>query len=261
HLIELKASNITAEGFSKSGGGLFSTQTVKVIEITKLAEDHGDTTVAYESFEQNNIVLIDEGHRGINGMQWKRRRDWLSERGFAIEYSATFGQAVSTAGARERKSLIEEYGKAILFDYSYKYFYQDGFGKDYRILNLPSDEDAVALHKYLVASLLSFYQQKLIWQENRKVAHDVFLIDNPLWVFVGGRVYTGYSESEATDIWRIIYFYQEFVENASRSIDIIGQILSATDGLVDKGNRSIFRNSFGYLRSANRSADQIFRDI
>ncbi len=261
HLTELKASNISVEGFSKSGGGLFSAQTVKVIEITKMAEDHGDTTVAYESFEQNNIVLIDEGHRGINGKQWKRRRDWLSERGFAIEYSATFGQAVSTASSRERKSLITEYGKAILFDYSYKYFYHDGYGKDYRILNLPSDEDAVALHKYLVGSLLSFYQQKLIWQVNQKIALEVFLIDNPLWVFVGGRVYVGYSKSEATDIWRIIYFYQEFVENASRSVDIIGQILSAADGLVDKGNRSIFRNSFEYLQSTNLSAEQIYQDI
>ena len=33
-------------------------------------------------------------------------------------------------------NLLEEYSKAVIFDYSYKYFYHDGYGKDYNILNL-----------------------------------------------------------------------------------------------------------------------------
>lgn len=261
HLEELKLSDISAEGFTKSGGGLFSAQTVKVIEITKLAEEHGDATVAYESFEQNNVVLIDEGHRGINGAQWKRRRDWLSEQGFAIEYSATFGQAVSTAVKKERISLIEEYGKSILFDYSYKYFYKDGYGKDYRILNLPTDQDAVVLHKYLIGSLLSFYQQKLIWQDNQKTAGDIFLIDNPLWVFVGGTVTQSLSKKNASDIMQVLSFYQRFIEDPKQSISIIHQILSATDGLVDKSNHSIFRNSFEYLHETLLDAQAVYQDI
>ena len=39
------------------------------------------------------------------------------------------------SGAKQ-KALIDEYGKATLFDYSYRYFYNDGYGKDYQILNL-----------------------------------------------------------------------------------------------------------------------------
>jgi len=31
------------------------------------------------------------------------------------------------------------YAKSILFDYGYRYFYEDGYGKDYRIFNLPAD--------------------------------------------------------------------------------------------------------------------------
>ena len=30
-------------------------------------------------------------------------------------------------------SLTAEYGKAIAFDYSYRHFYNDGYGKDFRI--------------------------------------------------------------------------------------------------------------------------------
>lgn len=35
----------------------------------------------------------------------------------------------------------EVYGKSILFDYSYKFFYEDGYGKESLILNLNPEED------------------------------------------------------------------------------------------------------------------------
>jgi len=46
----------------------------------------------------------------------------------------------------------------VLFDYSYKYFYRDGFGKDYRILNLPTTATRKA-RLYLTACLMAYYQQ------------------------------------------------------------------------------------------------------
>ncbi|MBE0981329.1 type III restriction endonuclease subunit R, partial [Escherichia coli] len=57
----------------------------------------GDKTVAVEAFEGNNLVLIDEGHKGTGSAAgaWMRRRDKLTRDGFAFEYSATFGQAVA----------------------------------------------------------------------------------------------------------------------------------------------------------------------
>jgi len=60
----------------------------------------------------------------------------LCERGFTFEYSATFQQAVAAA---KNESFENAYAKCVLFDYSYRYFYEDGFGKDYQILNLPRD--------------------------------------------------------------------------------------------------------------------------
>ena len=261
HLIELEESSIPCEMFDKAGGRMYAQSTVKVLEITKLADEMGDTTVAYESFEQNNLVLIDEGHRGVTGEQWKRRRDWLSTKGLAIEYSATFGQAVSTATrVADRKSLIEEYGKSILFDYSYKYFYKDGYGKDYRILNLPTDENELVLHKYLVGSLLSFYQQQIIWQNNPET-NDVYLIENPLWIFVGGTVTKSLSKKNASDIVQILQFFNRFISNPQESVLIIADILKGEDGLVDKDNQSIYKGYFEYLHETRMNAANVYRDI
>ena len=58
-----------------------------------------------------------------------RIRNALCEKGFSFEYSATFGQAVKV-----KPKLTELYARSTLFDYSYRHFYFDGFGKDYQIL-------------------------------------------------------------------------------------------------------------------------------
>ena len=62
-------------------------------------------------------------------------------------------------------------------------FYEDGFGKDYQILNLPKsfEEDQVV---YITACLLKFYQQLRIYEEEAK-AFEPFNLEKPLWVFVG----------------------------------------------------------------------------
>lgn len=78
----------------------------------------GDKTVAVDAFEGNNLVLIDEGHRGVAAGEegaWMRFRNALCEQGFSFESSATFGQAV-----KGNKALTEPYAKSILFDYSYR---------------------------------------------------------------------------------------------------------------------------------------------
>ena len=52
---------------------------------------------AVEAFEGDNLVIVDEGHRGVAGEDWKGKRDRLCAQGFSYEYSATFGQAVRAA--------------------------------------------------------------------------------------------------------------------------------------------------------------------
>ena len=139
HLKEFEANGLDAEMFREESKNLFEQDIIEVLEISKLKEQKGETTFAVDSFGDDNLVFIDEGHRGAKGDEWKTNRDALSANGFAFEYSATFGQAIGSATAKKRDELTQEYAKSILFDYSYKYFKNDGFGKDYTILNLKEE--------------------------------------------------------------------------------------------------------------------------
>lgn len=75
HLAELEASDILATPFSKDSGTLHNNQYVLVTEVTKLSAKDGDQTVNVKAFEDNNLVFIDEGHRGTSGDSWKPLRD------------------------------------------------------------------------------------------------------------------------------------------------------------------------------------------
>ena len=112
HLKEFAQSGMEAELFDKTGGSLFAGQKIEIIDIHKLEETSGNKTVAVEAFEGNNLVLVDEGHRGAGGTEWKDKRNRLCESGFSFEYSATFGQAVHALSGAKQKVLIDEYGKA-----------------------------------------------------------------------------------------------------------------------------------------------------
>lgn len=262
HLEEFEQSDIKAGLFSKSSGGLFSGTEVEILEITKLSEESGDKTVAVEAFETNNLVLVDEGHTGASGDKWKDFRDTLSETGFAFEYSATFGQAINAATGVKQKALEQEYAKSIIFDYSYKYFYADGYGKEYKILNLNDNSNAIFVRKYLTANLLSFYQQQLIFAENEKTANQ-FLLAKPLWVFVGGSVNAVRTVQGklTSDVLEIIYFITDFVKNKEQAISDISDVLSGNAGLLDNKGNPIFYNSFGYLLTNSRDESQIYVDI
>src|SRR5690554_3676366 len=261
HLVEFALSNLQASRFSKNSGGMFTGNEIDVLEITKLAEESGDKTVAVDSFETDNLVLIDEGHGGMSGDSWKQYRDRLSETGFAFEYSATFGQAISAASGKKKETFTQEYAKSILFDYSYKYFYEDGYGKDYRIMNLKQD-DAGYKRLYLTANLLSFYQQQLIFKEQKLALRD-FLLHKPLWIFVGGKVNAVRTEKgkQVSDVLEIIYFLSDFLKNSAESIRQIEAVIENEAGLVDKNGFSIFETSFSYLESQNLSAGDIFIGI
>lgn len=260
HLKEFNESNMDAEIFSKSSGSMFSGDLVEIIEISKLSEESGDKTVAVDSFETNNLVLIDEGHRGAGGDEWKQRRDALSENGFAFEYSATFGQAISAASGSKKDDLLHEYSKAILFDYSYKFFYNDGYGKDYKILNIKDDSNDEYSRKYLTACLLGYYQQQLIFSENSSQM-ETYRLEKPLWIFVGGSVTKSLNKKEASDVVTIVKFISDFIKDISISKDHISQILSGKAGLNDEGGKSIFANSFDYLKDKNFDVNTLYSDI
>jgi len=247
HLEEFQASNIEAEIFSKDSKGLFESNAIEIIEITKLGEENGDKTVAVDSFEDNNLVFIDEGHRGSSGDKWKTNRDKLSKKGFAFEYSATFAQAINSSTGKKKTDLENEYTKAIIFDYSYKYFYKDGYGKDYSILNLSEDSDEVK-QTYLTASLLSFYQQMKIYESSRALIKP-YLIEKPLMVFVGSSVNAVRKSSgkDVSDVVDVLLFINEFIKNRVESIANIDKIMSFDSGLNKKDGSDIFAKKFDFL--------------
>ena len=261
HLLELQKSGFTSELFTKESTPLFSGKIVEIIDVHKLEEKEGEKTAAVDSFEQNNLVLVDEGHRGAGGYDWKDKRDRLSENGFSFEYSATFGQAVSSAG-RNRESLLHEYSKCTLFDYSYKYFYGDGYGKAYHILNLNDTWNDSTVDLYLVACLLNYYQQLKVYEEQFNSLKP-FLIEKPLFIFVGSKVTAVRTENrrQVSDVIRILQFFTEFVKHKNENLESIDRVLRGSDGLIDAHNRPIFFNSYKYLVAKRSSAAEIYEDI
>lgn len=255
HLREFQAAGIEAELFSGQAKGLFAGKVVEIIDINKLRDTKGQKTVDVASFLGNNLVLVDEGHRGASGgadSTWLDYRRQLSEQGFSFEYSATFAQAV-----KADPGLTSTYARAILFDYSYKYFYQDGFGKDYQILNLPDDRDAEWLHTYLVAGLLAFYQQQLVWAEHGPALRPYHL-EKPLWVFVGGSVTATLNAAEASDMVRILLFLSSYASQRADSIRRIGQVLH--QGLLNDQGQDLLAGRFPALLASGRTATQLYED-
>ena len=261
HLEEFEVSNIEAEIFSKESKGLFESNAIEILEITKLGEENGDKTVAVDSFEDNNLVFIDEGHRGSSGDKWKTNRDKLSANGFAFEYSATFAQAINSATGKKKTELENEYTKAIIFDYSYKYFYNDGYGKDYQILNLSEDSDEIK-QTYLTASLLSFYQQMKIYESSTDLLKP-YLIEKPLMVFVGSSVNAVRTESkkQVSDVVDVLLFIDEFIKNRAESIANIEKIMSLDSGLQTTRGVDIFDNKFSFLEATKLNAIHLFDDL
>ena len=255
HLREFETAGISAELFNKDGRGLFAGQAVEILDIHKLKDEMGDKTIAIDAFEGNNLVLVDEGHRGASSGEegaWMRFRNALCEKGFSFEYSATFGQAV-----KGNKALTDLYAKSILFDYSYRYFYGDGFGKDYQILNLDEGTQQNHLEMYLVACLMAFFQQQRLYREQETVFRP-FNIDRPLWIFVGGSVTKTLATRDASDIIEILRFLARYVADRAGSIQRIDRVLN--QGLVTADGRNLFAGRFTYLNTAGISAAQVFEE-
>jgi hypothetical protein len=260
HVDDFKASGIPASIYQKNTSKMFANiNEISILENTKLGDKDGDKTVAAARFGSKNIVFVDEGHRGASGDIWYKYRNMLCENGFSFEYSATFGQAVKASGSME---LTQEYAKCILFDYSYKYFYGDGYGKDYNILNLQDDSDEHIRKLYLVACLLTYYQQKKLYLNNKK-QFELFNIENPLLVFVGGSVNAVRTESkrQVSDVIDMLLFFSEFVSKSSTIIPMIDRILSGNAGLLNNQSVDIFRDTFAFLTSLNMSADSVYKDL
>lgn len=300
HLEELNLSGLTAQLFNKNQT-LYYPGIVEIIDINKLGDAMGDKKVAVEAFEGNNLVLVDEGHRGTGTAAgaWMSRREVLVRGGFSFEYSATFGQAVAKGmiisaaeediqkkrakmlfGTVNLKKLNDEqlsqlaltledkrlakitatreiYAKCVLFDYSYKFFYEDGYGKESLILNMngAAYEHEENARKYFTACLLSFYQQLWLWSNNHDQLID-YNIEKPLWVFVGNSV-----SGEESDILEVVNFLSYFLNNDVTIKSWIADFIADRAQILDASGNNIFKGRFTPLMSYMDQIDTLYRDI
>lgn len=151
------------------------------------------------------------------------------------------------------ESVKELYAKCIIFDYSYKYFYADGYGKESLILNLAEDKKDEIRHRYLIACLLAFYQQQWLWQTKPELMKG-FNIEKPLWVFVGNTV-----NDEDSDVFEILRFFGNFLNDRDNSVAIIDELLHDRAQLLDSKSRNIFHQRFLPLNGCK--ADSVFSGI
>jgi hypothetical protein len=242
HLSELEASGIAANLYWEDKESL----NVKVIDIHKIREfsTGQGVTIPLAEFDRNNAIFVDEGHKGnkSDDSAWRDIRSTLSSEGFAFEYSATFGQ-LSDAG------LLTEYAKAVVFDYSYGHFYEDGYGKDYWIHNLKDseilDNNEQNKRQYLLQNLLLFAQQKIYFTKH----HDElipFEIENPLLIFVGSSVEpkpkTGKlsqalekeNKDVISDVKIVLDFLNDFLKERAKYQKWIKALMQRTDEAIFK---------------------------
>ncbi|WP_457641287.1 DEAD/DEAH box helicase family protein [Persephonella sp.] len=245
HYEELRLSGILCKLYD---GNIDNLQTkdkeILVIDIYKLTKEKKGEGVSVDIsyFDGKNLVFIDEGHKGQQAeeQKWKRLREEIANNGFLFEYSATFGQVIG-----KNKGLLEEYSKAIIFDYSYKYFYSDGYGKDFYVYNIKEDAYTETQRDMLLtAGLLSFYEQLEIFEKYKEELRD-YNIEKPLWIFVGSKV-TGKGIN--SDVVRITQFLNTITNNEVYLKENIKKILEGKSGLIDNEGNDIFREKFEFIK-------------
>jgi hypothetical protein len=255
HLGELERSHIAAHFYWEGK----DSPAVKVIDIHKIREfaTGEGVTVPLSEFERSNAILVDEGHKGDKeDSQWRDVRSTLSEQGFAFEYSATFGQV-------RNEDLQDEYGKCIIFDYSYGHFFEDGYGKDYWIHNLTEDKkiEGAREKRYLLQNLLLFLQQKMYYTQHKEELRQ-YNIEEPLLIFVGTSV-----EPRAKGV--VAEENKEVISDVKRVLDFINDLFSRRrqyvkwiDDLRENRGAALFRQDFWpkleYLFRELPSADAIY---
>jgi hypothetical protein len=272
HIDKFRESSIPCRQFNAESVDLWGAgdNPVKVIEIQKLTDEKTGEglSVEVDSFEGQNLVMVDEGHKGAGStaQTWRDRRKQLAADGFTFEYSATFGQAVAGASA----GVEEEYGKTILFDYSYPRFYDDGYGKDYRILNLENDIDDELRDRYLLANLLTFFEQIYVYNSNPATFHRTYNMRDPLLVFIGHSVnadktqssLSGNDKRSLSDVEDVLLFLGRILENEDNWVSgAIDAILAGESGLeVDEG-ADLFAESFEALRDSELSGEEVYQQM
>ena len=249
HLREMRLSGIPCFRHGEEGIWGTAENAVLVLECTKLrvGKKRGKgMTEGTDSFEGRNLVFADEGHKGAGGDVFMEARRALARGGFCFEYSATFGQALYAAN---KADLAAEYGRAIALDYSYKHFYADGYGKDFRVLNLAGDPPAEKTDVMMLGNLLSFCQQRMLYEDNMDALAD-YNLHSPLLLLLGTTVTGGKEEAATdTDLARLLFFLHRTALDEDGSLArAAGEILQGRSEIPAKDGGDAFTGRLDFLR-------------
>lgn len=264
HLEELKKSGLRA-AFALDADALRAE--VQVIEITKLyvesdKQRRGGVSRPTNMFQGPNLLLVDEGHKGSKTKadirtegQWRDIREDLagkggpvSQAGLVFEYSATFAQVTDND-----QELFDAYARQTLYEYAYRRFHGDGFGKDYQVVNVRQEPDLYG-DTLLLGGLLTFYEKQRLFDATPEAA-SIFREAPPLMVFVSSRVTGG---SELVDV---LQFLNRVLQDAEWAQGEIEKLLGGESGLPGPDGRDAFAYSFRYLKAQGLGVTAIYTDL
>jgi hypothetical protein len=245
---------------------LYSRADVRVLTTHQLAEVMKKANEglfgAASPFGDKNVVFADEGHKGADkDTGWRDDRNRLmGELGFCFEYSATFSQSI-----KKKTPLIQEYAKAIIFDFPYRLFYQDGYGKKPAFYpqeqatniarSLLTGKDTASMSWELTAEdrwllfvvqMGRFFEQVKTWHDHR--ADQDYLRHNfhaPLMLMMGNRVD---DKDGASHIREVIELLGRFIANNA------GETVTTLAAAGHADANTMFREMFGLVFNAEQSA-------
>lgn len=239
---------------------------VRVLTTHQLAEvmkrESAGLFGASNPFGETNVVFADEGHKGSDkDTGWRDDRNRLmGERGFCFEYSATFTQSI-----KQKTPLLQEYAKAIIFDYPYRLFYQDGYGKKPAFFpqeqarniakSLLTGKDDGEMKWELTAEdrWQLFVEQMGRFHEQMKTFHDQsgnpdyrrHSFHTPLMLMMGNRVD---DKDGASHVREVLALLHRFMANVGEETETM---LAATGS---SGAKHVFRELFRHVFHADEAA-------
>ncbi len=207
---------------------------LEITEITKLylpdplaKRPKEGVSVCTDQYAGPNLLLVDEGHKGSDGgndgeSAFRARRQALvgtheaypveGVPGFEFEYSATFAQVAAMDSDR-----FNEYARCTVFDYGYRRFHEDGFGKTPKSL-VAKDDDARDL--VLTTAMLAFWQQcKRFAEDANRAAR--YRLAEPLAVFVGNTV-----SAKSEDVVTLLAFLARFTSDVDYATQQLTTVLA-----------------------------------